>query len=96
MKHTPGPWEVRDNRIWNPDLKVGDIAHIYCKSTSDKADFKDDEMGQANAGFIVKACNAHYDLLEVVELYLADCELERLEYNDDTYNLAKKAIAKTS
>uniref|UniRef100_A0A6M3JP99 Uncharacterized protein n=1 Tax=viral metagenome TaxID=1070528 RepID=A0A6M3JP99_9ZZZZ len=52
MKHTPGKWEIRGQRIWSPALKIGDIAHVYCKSVSNNADFESDEMGKANAALL--------------------------------------------
>ena len=48
MKHTPGPWKVKLN------LEDGfNIARIWELPNS-----------QANAEFIVRACNSHDDLLE--------------------------------
>ncbi len=34
------------------------------------------------------------DLLEALQLYITDCEVEGLEYNTDCYELAKQAINK--
>lgn len=38
-----------------------------------------------------------YERLKLMEtalhLYIADCELEKLDYNNDTYEAAKKALA---
>ncbi len=42
------------------------------------------EITEANAQLIASAPK----LVEFLGLYLADCQLEHLEYNDDTYNLA--------
>jgi hypothetical protein len=62
-KFTPGPWVVRGQRVWNEELKCGDIAHLYCKSTTENKDFKTDEMGNANA----RAIAAVPDLIEALE-----------------------------
>ena len=48
------------------------------------------EENIANARLI----SAAPDLLEALELYITDCDIENLEYNDDTYLLAKQAIQK--
>ena len=97
MKHTKGPWEVRNQRVWNPSLKCGDIAHIYCKSTSKNQDFANDEMGQANAQLIAAAP----DLLEAVkELDIAWntwTELARSQHGnqfDTAVGMAREAIKK--
>lgn len=82
-KHTPGPCSTKIECQHAKDLYYGD--HL---------DWQD---------FIVYLCPNCFHrarliaavpkLLAAINLYLADCELELLEYNDDTYNAARAAIA---
>mgnify|MGYP001563745804 CR=1 FL=1 len=76
LKHTPTPWRVADLEIWREpvdDYPYGWIVaslleHIH-RGPRDNA--------AANADFIVRACNAHDDLVEL---------LERLVASDDENN----------
>lgn len=90
MKHTPLPWEVCNGIDIYP---VGDIAarHYVADCDPDGACLADMaldvgehphtdstyEMKKANAEFIVRACNSHYDLLDAVQRAEAMIELMR-------------------
>lgn len=104
MKHTPGPWRVSDdelgfgpydiladNRGW-PNLGIATVV---------SGRFADHKLGtvglpaeecRANAEFIVRACNAHDDLLEVL---LALYELRgQINYDSAIWKDAIAAIQK--
>jgi hypothetical protein len=68
MKHTPLPWfKIGMNTIarpetpgsWEGNVRFICDAHDHCILPTDE--------DMANAEFIVKACNSHYDLLEALE-----------------------------
>ena len=93
-KHTPGPWKTPGHDI--PNVHVygsGRFPAIvaYCPAlvNAGGAGTTPDER-VANAKLIAAAP----ELLAALELYLMDCDLEKLEYNTDTYNAALYAIAK--
>jgi len=65
MKFTPGPWKVHNQAVWNPNIKCGNIAHIYCKETNKNSDFKTDEMAKANAALIAES-PAMYSVLRAL------------------------------
>ena len=76
MEHTKGKWIVNkgtDGAVIF-ELDIGTIAQIPI----------DLEAWEANAQLIASAPK----MAQLLTLYLADCQLEKLEYNDDTYNLA--------
>lgn len=67
--HTPGPWDtVGATRIWGTNAAVCIVAEPECNTSND---FHEVRFGSkrwreamSNAEFIVRACNAHDDLLE--------------------------------
>ena len=61
--HTPLPWTIGRGRRWITSGEV-DIARIH-----DVSKIGEDEA-VANAEFIVRACNSHYDLLDALETLL--------------------------
>jgi len=89
-KHTPGPWKVIHGtvqlHVYGPALSICTVG----MSEYDKTKPVGTETEKANARLIAAAP----ELLATLRLYIADCEAELLEYNDDTYELAKAAIAK--
>lgn len=65
MNHTPTPWHKEKDRpkVRNAsDVTVADCGSYHVGSL---------EKRQANAAFIVKACNAHDALLEAARLVVA-------------------------
>jgi len=60
MEHTQGKWIARheNDKHWIEDVDHIPIANI----------FDSGEEGKANAEFIVRACNNHYDLLAMLKL----------------------------
>jgi hypothetical protein len=97
-QHTPGPWKVfgvRRNQylavidsIPDQDGKV--IANCICHVAMTNPD------AQANAEFIVRACNAHDDLLEACEQALICIEQDEHTHgrNFGAGNVLRAAIAK--
>lgn len=76
VSHTPGPWFHSMGP--NADVRAGDSVSgrkIACtmfafdnpKSATDAFEARKAE-DRANAAFIARACNSHYDLLRVAEL----------------------------
>jgi len=69
--HTPGPWvndeglhNMMEFRIYSPTGRV--IARLQDFTT-----FREDvEEAEANAAFIVRACNAHEELVKALETLL--------------------------
>lgn len=63
--HTPTPWDLlSSDPIWFVSLKDGKqeyfIGHCYGGAEPDVS-------GRSNAAFIVRACNAHYQMLEALK-----------------------------
>jgi hypothetical protein len=97
-QHTPTPWKVynRGDQITGtyaryrieyetPDLRsvIADIEPKWlCPEHGD---------AQANAAFIVKACNAHEELVDMLQFVLND-ENSRIDY--ETLILASAVLAK--
>jgi hypothetical protein len=62
-KHTPTPWfayQSLSENTWTVQYSGGWIARVL--------DVEPHRHGQANAEFIVRACNSHEDLLEALKL----------------------------
>jgi hypothetical protein len=65
--HTPLPWKASDSGtgIWSAGEPLGKnkiIAICSCDAVSRPKD-----ENTANAAFILRACNSHYELLEALE-----------------------------
>lgn len=75
---TPGPWTVYSNRVcvWvyapdgKPVCKVDDAVRIEAR---------------ANAEFIVRACNAHADMLDALRMAARHVPADALEYSEGTH-----------
>lgn len=81
--HTSLPWRIDAVYGVKSDADTELLASTYCEPNP--------QRNKANAEFIVKACNSHYELLEACKAVLvsiqgADDQLERI---------VKQAIAKT-
>lgn len=75
MTHTPGPWSIDDtydDRIYiESDRRGVCTIPLYEDDCLDRA-----RENFANAEFITRACNAHYDLLNALELaYGSMCDV---------------------
>ena len=109
-QHTPTPWSIGSS---NPgeghviesdsaDRTIAWTANSYCASNDEEYISQEDE---ANAEFIVRACNSHDALLEALELYDSFSKanddwrqmVRNLLNSDDTPEVvikAREAIAK--
>ena len=95
MKHTPLPWK---KEIFNGELIVqdDDTNEYYVYICDCSSEFMSQEEEEANAEFIVRACNSHYELLEAckrtVEMFDKNSTaMNELPY---TYTRLKQVIAK--
>ncbi len=102
VKHTPLPWLVDRNASYcairaKSGLSVGDT----CASDPSTKDFP---LGTANAAFIVRACNSHYELVEALSLWkefwddMPKGQLGKLTFDvgllNDAFIAMSKALAK--
>ncbi len=89
-KHTPGPWTVsvgKKSRIMAREIILAECwDEVYGPETQAES--------EANAAFIVRACNAHEDLLNACEVALSQLTEDREEYLDSDIQQIKDAIAK--
>ena len=100
-RHTPGPWEhtriMRAGSSWivRPRGKAAELAYVPHHGA----------FSEANAAFIVRAANCHYDLLAALErmdrAYTSDAEQApdvsmraSYETNSDVHAQARASIAK--
>jgi hypothetical protein len=100
-KHTPTPWQYQWVRWMNDvdlkivDHKTGRVLAILNKPTP----FLTVDEQEANAEFIVRAVNAHDELVAALKQALTDIEFycERAEENPDTDTTAielRRVLAK--
>ena len=80
-QHTPGPWHISKHcRTAINDSSLVAMRHIA--STGDHTTnfnfIETMDENEANAEFIVRACNSHYKLLEACRAFI--------RWNDDTNN----------
>ncbi len=62
LEHTPTPWKVgRDNSLF--PMAGGKRSWVIAQM----AQCRTDKAGQANAAFIVRACNSHEELVKALE-----------------------------
>ena len=92
-KHTPGPWK-REGYLIIVDRKTrrrcAAIASICTTATMIEKDW------EANAEFIVRACNSHDDLLEACKAlseYVSGQWLEEWENRPNCLRIAEQAIS---
>ena len=67
-KHTPGPWEIRDNQeiiVREGGGTVRLIAQCHAGHSPERS---------ANAAYIVRACNSHEELLQALKVLLDHTE----------------------
>lgn len=79
-KHTPTPWSYRKNSTFYDISGSGGFGHIAdtCASSATVPfNGRSIELGEANAEFIVRACNAHDALVEAV---YAACRMISVKY----------------
>jgi len=91
-KRTPGPWFLEDDCIRAKTSDSGTVSVAVCRGW----DTRWEKEQKANAEFIVRACNAHDDLLAALEGFLAAREKVDPEHLFDDAEIiqARAAIAK--
>jgi hypothetical protein len=105
MKHTPLPWNLEKLESDTQGYRrssAGDFAVIAENLMTPCFVFGIDPEGQANAEFIVKAVNCHYELLWALKHYVAEWDYNHKSESHITgittppssYYMAKEAIAK--
>lgn len=97
--HTPGPWEIDEESEDNAgqtalsitsDNRPGYICGIHCAEGVEL-----DVIDRANAAFIVRACNAHGELVKALKMILKTHDpIETDEIMEDAREQARAAIAK--
>lgn len=91
--HTPLPWKLSDRGIgiFSDNEPLGNnriIAICTCDAVSRPRD-----ENKANAEFIRRACNSHYELLEALEAVLEDTQNGQLLTHGKLWK-ARAAIAR--
>ena len=78
MSHTPTPWKTKNVSIYKGHIGyktlITNSEGVFIASTS--SDKLEKEEQESNTQFIVTACNAHEDLVELAKdlrEYFADC-----------------------
>ena len=90
--HTKGPWKV--DKVKNRLYGENNTSVIY-NFPPQVGPTDNDQEQEANAEFIVRACNSHYDLLEACEMMLRLIEGENLDEKfDGETEVLRDAIAK--
>ena len=95
-QHTQGPWRVFTAFV---DAEIV-TDRPTANETESIVQFKGQRNALANARFIVRACNAHGDMLEALELCV-DCLADLARLDDGTpsisaLDMARAAIAKAT
>jgi hypothetical protein len=83
-QHTPTPWEV--------DREAGDDSHVMIDSQSDV--YIGEIFIEANAAFIVRAVNAHEELLHVIKGMVHHLEGGAPGLREHFIQVGKEAVAK--
>jgi len=93
--HTPTPWKW-DGRVWDYDPKEG-APWLVTDYTINKpiltGEIKCDS--EANAAFIVTACNAHHTLIEYLSRIKYECTKRGIMFND-IRDIAEEALNATN
>jgi hypothetical protein len=83
VEHDPTPWEIRDFRINNNGKKYStrDLGYVAIYAANDEDVVLEFDVsvpeGDADAKFIIRACNSHTELavaLEALMSYTISCE----------------------
>jgi len=64
VKHTPEPWEINDYINKSICVKFWINAKNCNDTIIEIKSYDNIKKAKANANFIIKACNSHYELLE--------------------------------
>jgi len=99
IKHTPVPWKVIGRSIYQTEAVGGrEVIHGSGIKGRDSEDRNRQDVineAEANARFIVTACNSYASLLEALKMLVADYEeIGGDALYDDAYRQAKEEIRK--
>lgn len=72
MNHTPTPYRQGTGNPLRHSIRIINARGMLVAEA--RSAIETYEMTAANAAFIVRACNAHYDLVEALEMLLQDCK----------------------
>jgi len=93
-KHTALPWYSKGAGVFSSE----DKRNIACTGDDTNGDRWEDEADEqeANAAFIARACNSHYDLL--AQLFFARSQLMAAGYGKDSATIKQMdaAVAKAT
>lgn len=97
VKHTELPWERQDKTIYKINDEKFAKSNIFFASVQGGWKKEEERTSQeemeANAVFIVKACNNHYQLLEACKVALNQLwSFSMSKNNENAINLVTKAI----
>ena len=67
-QHTPGPYKVSSKYGTSTDKQNYIIADVILVAIIAGSDSLADEQDEANARFIVRACNAHDELVRILKM----------------------------
>ena len=65
-KRTPGPWKAVERSRWHDAIRIVGRRNVETARVSTDGQRNDSDENRANAEFIVRAVNAHDDLLASV------------------------------
>lgn len=83
--HTMLPWSIRfDTTVYGSGNPVCETKSIIYGS----------DISKANAAFIVKACNNHDELIEVLKLFYNNCKCDDNDEMRIMINKARQILAK--
>lgn len=77
QKHTPTPYKL--DHYCKTSITDTSEEGTIASCSSPTIGFKDESINEANAAFIVRACNAHEELVQVLEDLL---KAEDVDFND--------------
>lgn len=94
VEHTPTPWKT-DGYIINAN-SLNEFGNFVILSMPHRDEnIKAVKENEANAAFIVKAVNSHYELVSALKDMIDDIEKGRTEWETNgTLAYAKQALAK--
>jgi hypothetical protein len=91
-RHTPGPWRVNSGHgeLWIESVKHGRVICAFEKHRTGQYT----EQDGANAEFIVRACNAHDELLAACEALISQYDAPGGPALTEQVEAVRAAIAK--
>ena len=96
QKRTPGPWYVDETKAWGFCVRsrTKNVRQFHDGSTKDA--FISAHLNQADAEFIVRACNSHDELLAACKAVAETPWIRTGGRNDEFLRLVDAAIAKAA